>query len=153
VIITIHIKGNLNMGMLKKSLYSPENLKSYLDAIRKTEEPEVFDNKFFQKLGFQGKIDNSFIEVLMELGFLSEDSKPTITYYRFLDETQSKKILAEAIRNVYSDLFILDEKANELNFGTIKNKMKMISEGRINNEVIARNTATFTALCELADFS
>jgi hypothetical protein len=138
--------------MMKKSLYSPENLKGYLDAIRKTEEPEVFDNKFLQKLGFSSKVDNSLIEVLIELGFLSEDSKPTMTYYRYLDETQSKKVLAETIRNTYSDLFILDDKANELNFGAIKNKMKMISEGKINNNTITRNTATFTALCELADF-
>jgi hypothetical protein len=139
--------------MLKKSLYSPENLKSYMDAIRKTEEPEVFDSKFFIKLGFPGKVDNSFIEVLMELGFLSEDAKPTVTYSRYLDETISKKVLAEAIKNAYSDLFMLEEKANELNFGSIKNRMKMISEGKINDVVITRNTDTFRSLCELADFN
>ena len=139
--------------MLKKSLYAPENLKAYMDAIRRTEEPEVFDNAFFQKLGFQGKIDNSFVEVLKELGFLSDDARPTMLYFRYLDEVLSKKVLAEAIRNAYSDLFILDEKANELNFGSIKNRMKMICEGRLNNNTITSNTATFAALCELADFS
>jgi len=138
--------------MMIKTLYSPENIKSYMDAIIKTEEPAVFDNKFLQKMGFGGKIDNSIIEVLKELGFLSEDGVPTMTYYRYLDEAISKKVLAEAIRNAYSDLFILDDKANELRFGTVKNKMKMIMEGKINNNTITAMTETFSALCEIADF-
>ena len=138
--------------MLKKSLYSPENLKSYMEAIRKTEEPEIFDLDFFKKLGFTGKIDNSLIEVLIELGFLSDDARPTILYLRYLDDVMHKKVLAEAIRNAYSDLFILESKANELNFGAIKNRMKKISQGKINDSIITRNTATFAALCELADF-
>lgn len=131
----------------------PSGIPGYFDTLKNAEAPERFTYKFLENLGFTSTNDRMIIGVLKELGFLDTDGKPTTRYYRFLDKSESSKVLAEGIRECYSDLFTLNTKANELPIDEVKNKLRSLYAGKKTDQVISRIAATFNGLCEIADFS
>jgi hypothetical protein len=92
--------------------------------------PERFSLKFLENLGFASTNDRLFISILKDLGFLNADGVPQQRYYEFLDRSQSKRVLAEGIREAYSDLFGVYTKANELTAEEIKNKLRTLYAGK-----------------------
>jgi hypothetical protein len=68
-----------------------------------------------------------------------------------LDQTQSARVLAEAVREAYSDLFAVNVKANELSAEEVKNKLRTLTQGQNSDNVIGLMSKTFKALTELAD--
>jgi len=94
-----------------------------------------------------------YAELNKDLGFLDTDAVPTKRYYEFLDRTQSRKVLATAIREAYSELFALNKDAHKLSADEAKNKLRGLYAGSKKDGVIARIARTYTALCEYADFS
>jgi hypothetical protein len=53
-----------------------------------------------------------FIGLFRALGFSDENDVLTQRYYDFLDQTQSGRVLATAIREAYEDLFAINKKAH-----------------------------------------
>ena len=70
-----------------------------------------------------------------------------------MDRSRSRIILAEAIRELFSDLFAVNTKANELPPDDVKNKLRTLYAGKKTDLVIERIARTFAGLCEYADFS
>jgi len=126
---------------------------AYFDAILDAQPPDRFSIKFLENLGFTSTNDRLFISVLKDLGFLSADGAPQQRFYEFMDRSQSRKILAAAIQEAFSDLFAVNKKANELSADDVKNKLRTLYAGKKTDNVIDRIARTFTALCEYADFS
>lgn len=87
--------------------------------------PKKFTVNFLQGLGFKGTADRLIIGFLKTLGFLTPTGEPTPRYYAFLDQSQGARIIAEAVREAYADLFQVNTKANELSNVEIKNKLKL----------------------------
>ena len=134
-------------------LTSTKNLEKIFNAIQDAEAPDQFTTAFLEQLGFKSSTDRLIIGVLKSLGFLDEAGKPTQNYFDFFDKSKSKQILASGIRKAYQDLFKINIKANELNSDTIKNKLKIISQGKLTPAVLTFMARTFLALVNLADFS
>lgn len=141
------------MALPNSYLLKPGALPSYFDAILDAQPPERFSLKFLENLGFTSTNDRLLIGLLKELGFLNSDGVPQQTYFEFMDRSQSKKILAEAIKASYSDLFEVNTKANTLSADDVKNKFRTMYKGSKTDNLINRIAATFVALCEYADFS
>jgi hypothetical protein len=80
-----------------------KNLEAFMNAIRAAKAPERFNNKFLSQLDFTSSNDRLFIGALKGLGFIDESGVPTKRYYAFLDQTESGKVLAEAVREAYED--------------------------------------------------
>ena len=131
----------------------PSAIPGYFDAFKNAEVPERFSYKLLENLGFTSTNDRMIIGVIKELGFSDTDGKPTNRYYRFLDKSESAKVIAEGIREAYSDLFSVNTKANTLPVEDLKNKLKSLYAGKKTDQVISRIAATFQSLCEIADFS
>lgn len=131
----------------------PGSLPAYFDAVLDAQPPERFSIKFLENLGFMSTNDRLFIGILKDLGFLTTDGVPQDRYFQFMDRTQSRVVLAEAIRESFSDLFNVNKKANELGTEDVKNKLRTLYAGKKTDNVIDRISKTFTALCEYADFS
>jgi hypothetical protein len=87
------------------------------------------------------------------LGMLDEAGKPTERYYRFLDQAESKKVLAEGIKEAYDDLFKINVKAYELSDTEVKNKFRTLTQGKKSEDVISKMASTFVTLSSLADWS
>jgi Family of unknown function (DUF5343) len=126
---------------------------AYFDAILDAEAPERFSLKFLENLGFSSTNDRLLIGILKDLGFLNRDGAPEKRYFDFLDRSQSKRVVAEAIRQAFSDLFAINTRANELDAEEAKNKLRSLYAGKKTDLVIDRIAKTFHALCEYADFT
>lgn len=141
------------MALPDSYTYKPGAVPAYFDAILNAQAPERFTNKFLQNLEFKSTNDRLFIGILKDLGFIDTDGVPLQRYYEFHDKTQSGKVLAEAIREAYSDLFAVNKEANKLSVDEVKNKLRTLYAGAKSDNVISKIASTFTALCEYADFS
>jgi hypothetical protein len=124
-----------------------------LQAIQSAQAPERFTQKFLEGLGFPSSNDRTMINVLKALGFLDDSGVPTKRYHQYLDQTQSAVILAEGIREAYSDLFRVNINADKMSNTEVKNKMKTLSEGHYTDRVLSQMSGTFSTLVKSADFN
>ena len=131
----------------------PGSIPAYFDAILDAQPPERFSLKFLENLGFTSTNDRLFIGILKDLGFLNADGVPQQRYFDFMDRSQSRTVVADGIRDAYSDLFAVNTKANTLSATDAKNKLRTLYAGKKTDNVIDRVAKTFAALCEYADFS
>lgn len=142
------------MALPRSYLTSVKNLPAIFEAIKTAQAPDKFTIRFLESLDFKSTSDRLIIGVLKSLGFLTNDNaQPTDRYFRFLDQTQSAQVLAEAIRDAYKDLFQVNKNANTLSKTDLINKMKTLSQGQLSESVLDKMSLTFAELCKLADFS
>lgn len=141
------------MGLPDSYTLKPNAIPAYFDAIINAQPPERFSQRFLEGLGFKSSNDRLVIGVLKDLGFLDVDGKPTERYFRYLDRGQSERVLAEGIRDAYSDLFAVRSNAQEFSVDEAKDKLRTLYAGKKSDTTIGRIASTFAALCEIADFS
>jgi hypothetical protein len=133
-------------------LTSVKNLTAILDAIRSAQAPDKFTYAFLESLEFKSSSDRLISGVFKSLGFIDDTGKPTDRYFRYLDQTQSEKVMAEAIRSAYDDLFRVNVNAHLLDKQEVINKFKTLSQGKLGESVLSKMAMTFTALVKNADF-
>ena len=141
------------MSLPTSYLTSFKNLKEILDAIQGGQAPKKFTVNFLQGLGFKGTADRLVIGYLKALGFLMPSGEPTPRYFAYLDQSQGARVLGEAIREAYADLFQVNAKAPELGNTEIKNKLKTLTQGQFSDSVLEKMAGSFKAVSALADFS
>lgn len=134
-------------------LTSVKKLGDFLNAIRGAQAPERFTQSFLESLEFKSSSDRLLITILKALRFLESDGKPTERYYQYLDQTQSEKIMADALREAYEELFKVNTKAHKMNKEEVKQKLRTLTQGAHNDSVLDKMANTFTALVKHADFS
>ncbi len=140
------------MALSSAYLITTKNLEAFLNSIQSAKAPERFTNKFLTQLDFTSTNDRLFIGVLKALGFLDEGGVPTKRYFEFLDQSQSSRVLAEAIREAYSDLFAVNKNAQNLSLDEVKNKLRTLTLGQKSDNVLSLMANTFKALSDLADW-
>jgi hypothetical protein len=140
------------MALTNAYLVTTKNLEGFLNAIQSAKAPERFTNKFLAQLDYNSSNDRLLIGVLKGLGFLDEAGLPTQRYYDFLDQTQSGRVLADAIREAYDDLFAVNKKANEMSVEDVKNKLRTLTQGQKSDKVVSLMANTFKALTDIADW-
>lgn len=140
------------MALTSSYLVSVKNVKPFFDSLITAKAPGTFTQKFVEGLGFKSTNDRLFISLLKGLGFLDANSVPTERYYRFLDQSESKKVVAEAVEDAYGDLFDVNTKAYELSVSEVKNKLRTLTQGKHSEKVVSLMASTFKALAEYADW-
>lgn len=141
------------MSLPTAYLVTTKNLDAFLNALKTAKAPERVTNRFLQNLEFSSTNDRLFIGMLKSLGFTDDSGVPAKRYFDFLDQSQSARILAEAVREAYSDLFAVNVKANELSAEEVKNKLRTLTQGKNSDDVLGWMAKTFKALSDLADWS
>lgn len=141
------------MALPKSYLTSIKNLTNIFNAILSAQAPERFSITFLNSLEFKSSSDRLFIGVLRSLGFIDADNRPTQRYLEYLDQTQSKFVLAAGIREAYADLFQINKNAHTLTRAEVINKFKTLGQGKLSDSVLDKMGMTFVELCKLADFS
>jgi len=88
---------------------------------------------------------------LKAIGFLDSNGTPTPSYRAFRNPKEGPYILANALRESYSDLFMADTNADELSIDALKGVVATkVDKGE---SVVADIARTFKAMAELADFT
>lgn len=136
----------------KAYLTSTKNLKDILTSIQQAQAPKQFTTTFLLGLGHKSSSDRLVIGVLKALGFLKASGAPDTRYFEFLDQTQGGRVLADALRDAYSDLFELNTGAHKMGREEVKNKLKTLTQGQFSDDVLGKMAGTFVALCAEADF-
>lgn len=140
------------MALPKTYLTSSRNLDGILSAIQTAQAPTRFTLSFLENLGYKSSSDRLIINVLKSLGFLTGDGAPTDRYYRFLDQVEAPRVLAEGVREAYADLFQLNRNAQTLSRSDVKNKVKTLTQGQASDDVANKMANTFLELAKRADF-
>lgn len=141
------------MSLTNSYLNSTKNLESIINSVINAKAPDKFTTRFLEDLGFKSSNDRLVIGVFKALGLIDDNGQPLQRYYEFLDQTQTKKILATGIQEAYEDLFNLRKDAQTLSNDEIKNKLKTLTQGQKSEKVISLMSMTFRALCDLADWT
>ena len=140
------------MALPTAYLITTKNLETFLNTIITAQAPDRFTYKFLESLELKSTNDRLLVGVIKSLKLLDESGVPTDKYFEFLDQTKSKQIIAESIKETYSDLFATNINAHELTASEVKNKFKTLDQGKKSEKVLQLMASTFTALCEYADW-
>lgn len=141
------------MALTTSYLTSVKNFEGIMNSILGARAPERFTNKFLEDLGYKSSNDRLILGVLKSLGLLNDTGEHTQRYYDFLDQTQSKKVIATGIQEAYEDLFNLKRDAQNMSQEEVKNKLKTLTQGSKGDKVIDSMARTFKTLCDYADWS
>jgi hypothetical protein len=124
-------------------------LEQLFQEIRRGQAPGQFTIQHLKDLGFMSSNHRAFIPLLKALGFLSADGEPTKRYHEYRDASQSKRVMAEALRHAYGDVFVLRANPTKKDQAVIEGKFK--SAHNVNDRLAKLMTSTFFALLSLAD--
>lgn len=137
------------MALTKRYMVGQNNIGSILQQIIKGAPPKNFNIEHLKGLDFKSSNDRGIIPLLKDLEFLTSDGSPTKRYHDYRDESQSKKILGEALLETYSDLFQISENLTASDRKAIEGKFKATVGST--DKVASLQAATFLKLLELAD--
>lgn len=140
------------MAVPKAYMTSTKNLKDILTAMQQAQAPKQFSMSFLLGLGYKSSADRLVIGMLKALGFLHPSGAPTPRYFEYLDQTQSARVMAEAMREAYADLFQLNINAHKMTRDEVKNKLKTLTQGQFSDDVLGKMAGTFVAFAAEADF-
>lgn len=113
-----------------------KNVEAFFNSIINAQPPKKFTQKFLENLEFKSVNDRLMIGTLKAIGFLDSEGVPQEKYFEFIDQTQSKIVLANAIKDAYADLFAININANTLTESEVKNKFKTLLQGNKSDNVV-----------------
>jgi Family of unknown function (DUF5343) len=113
--------------------------------------PEKFTRQYLKDLGFRSATHHALIPLLKTLGFLSADGVPTARYHAYRDKSQASKVLGQALREAYADLFTIKAKPTDADRALIEGKFK--SAHNTSDRVAKLMANTFYSLLPLADLT
>ena len=138
------------MAVPSAYLTTTRNTAAIFEAIQRAGVPERFTYEFLKQLGFGSSGDRPTIPVLKAIGFLDDSSQPTALYRRFKDKSIAKSVMAQALRQGYSDLYAVDTEAHNKTTGQLAGMFARLSDK--GEAVTAKMAVTFKALASMADF-
>ncbi len=122
-----------------------------IDSLQAAAKPAKFTLDFLRNMGYTSTNDRGIVPLFKKLGFLTDDSVPTVYYDQLRDKTTYRKILAARIRELYSELFTINTEIYKDTEANIKGAISRVTGG--DEDSVKRVYSTFKALCNIADFS
>lgn len=126
-------------------------LGEFFGKIRDAQAPEKFTLQILKDLGYKSNNHRPFIPLMKALGFLSAEGTPTQRYHDYRNHSMSKKIMGEAIKEAYSDIFLIKSHPGAGDKDLIQGKFK--SYHNTSDNVAGLMTKTFYSLLDLADLN
>jgi hypothetical protein len=130
------------------SLSAPR-IEQMLHKIRATGVPARVDTKWLKSVGFKSGNDSRLIGILQAIGFIDASKTPTEVWKRYRGDN-SGLVLANAVRDGYSDLFHTYPNANEISDTDVSSFIR--SNSNYAESTVNLATRTFKALVSQADF-
>jgi hypothetical protein len=126
--------------------------KLFAEIERASVPPKVTQDFVESVLGLKSSSHRALIPLLKRLGFIDAANVPTDAYRRFRDPSQSAGIMAERLRDAYSDIYRANEYAHTLNKEQLTSKLRTLTGAAGDDPYIPSVAATFLELVKLADF-
>lgn len=126
-------------------------LGEFFGKLRDGQAPTQFTQELLKDLGYTSKNHRAYIPIMKSLGFLTPDGKPTERYNSYRDHSKSKKVMAGAIKEAYSDIFLIKSHPTPSDRSSIEGKFKSYHNASDGVAKVMANT--FYALLSLADLN
>ena len=139
------------MPLTDAYVQGPGKIPELFAKIRDGQAPDRFTHQLLKDWGFTSTNDRLFVPLLKALGFLAPDGKPTSQYHAYRDQSRSKVVLGEAVREAYQDIFLIKANPTKEDREAIQGKFK--SYHNASDRVAQLMTNTFLALLPLADLT
>lgn len=121
----------------------------FMSKIQDGQAPASFTQQHLKDIGFTSSNHKAFIPLLKGIGFLSADGAPTTRYQNYRNKAQSRQVLGEALKEAYSDLFVIKANPAEKDKALIEGKFK--STHNVTDRPAELMARTFFALLKIAD--
>jgi|SRR5579863_3554570 len=128
-----------------------KRLADFFDKIRDAQAPGKFTTLLLEDWGFKSKNHRAFLPLLKAIGFLTADGTPTQRYLDYRNHSASKSIMGDALKESYSDIFLIKEKPSASDKSLIEGKFK--SYHNTSDVVAGLMAKTFFSLLDLADLT
>ena len=128
----------------------PGKIKPLLEKVRQVGTPPKATIQWLKTVGFKSSNDAGLIGVLKVAGLIDPSGVPTSVWSSYRG-SHHKKVLGEALRTGYAELFAVYPNAWECPNSDLENVFSTSSTA--GKQVIAKTVSTFKALCECAEFS
>ena len=125
-------------------------LKGFIAQIPETGIPEKLTIDELEKRGFKSKNHRPIIYLLKFLKFIDENHIPTEYWKNYRDKSRNKRVIGQAVKEAYADLFALYPNAQERDTEALKNFFSTRTTAGV--QVVDKTVATFKTLCQLSDF-
>lgn len=137
------------MGTTSRYMSSTKNVEAILNKIIEGAAPPKFTTDHLKSIGFSSSNDRGIIPILKDLKFLASDGTPLPRYHRYRDKSQSRAVMAEALRDAYEEVFHVNENPTSADRASIEGLFK--SKHNSNERTAQLQAMTFFALLKLAD--
>jgi hypothetical protein len=128
-------------------------LETMLEKIIAASVPERFTQDFVStKLSMKGGTARAIIPFIKKMGFVASDGTPTELYKEFRNHTKSGAAVAKALKNVYGELYEMNEYAHDLKDSDLLGLIVEATGAEKSSAVVQKTLATFKTLKKLADF-
>lgn len=131
-------------------MISNNKIAPIITKLQSAAKPPKFTLEFLKNMGFSSTNDRAIVPLFKKLGFLTEDSVPTHYYDKLRDQTTYKQIIANRIRELYSELFTINTQIYNDSDLNIKGAISRVTGS--DETGVTRIFNTFKALCTIADF-
>jgi hypothetical protein len=121
------------------------------NRIAEGQAPEKFTVQYLKDLGFSSSNYRAVIPLLKALGFLTPEGVPTSRYLEYRNTARSRRVMGEALREAYGDLFTIKANPTEDDFDLIEGKFR--SAHNASTTTARLMASTFYSLLGLADVS
>jgi hypothetical protein len=111
--------------------------------------PERFSQQHIKDWGYASSNYRALIPLLKALGFLNPDGSPSSRYHEYRNGANSKRVLGDAVREAYSDLFTIRARPTTNDRALIEGKFKSVHNASPTTAKLMANT--FFSLLEMAD--
>jgi len=123
-------------------------LTDFFKKISEGQAPSQFTHQHLKDLGFTSTNHRALIPLLKALDLLSDDGIPRARYHDYRITAQSGRVIAEALREAYGDLFVIKARPTDADKALIEGKFK--STHNVSDRVAKLMAATFFSLLGLA---
>ena len=133
------------MALTEAYVQTPGVIPELFRQIRQGQAPTQFTVQHLKDLGYGSSNHRLFLPLLKALGFLTADGTPTARYSEYRDETQSRRVLADALKQAYADLLVLRSKPSDGDRALFEGKFK--SAHNTSDRMAKLMASTFSRCC------
>lgn len=128
-------------------------LETMLEKIKTASVPDKFSQDFVaSKLAMKGGSARAVIPFIKKMGLVNTDGTPTDRYKEFRNPEKSGHAIAEAMKDLYSTLFEMNEKAHKLDTNKLKGLIVEATGAEANSAAVQKTLSTFNTLKGIASF-
>ena len=139
------------MGLPTTYTQETKVLSEFFGKLRDAQAPEKFTLQMIKDFGYLSNNHRAFLPILKAIGFLTADGSPTTRYHNYRNHSMSKSVMGEALKESFSDIFLIKAKPTSADKALIEGKFK--SFHNVSDTVAGLMTKTFYALLDLADLN